>query len=218
MRKSIGLSYILLLVVSIVSASEQERAGKPDEKGKATPVQNANSSGNTAEATVKAATNDPNYVIGAQDELNIDVWKEPEVSRTVPVRPDGMISLPLLNDIQAAGLTPMQMGSQISEKLKKFMADPQVTVTVTRINSQRIFIVGEVNRAGAYSLLPNMTVLQALSSAGGFTRFANVKKIHILHLENGKQISLPFNYKEVVNGHRSEQNIVLKANDTVVVP
>jgi len=218
MKKPKWLWFIALLVVSVLSASAQEPSSKPDEKSKAAPVQKAESSAKKVESAVKAATDDPNYSIGAQDELNIDVWKEPEISRTVPVRPDGMISLPLLNDIQAAGLTPMQLGSQITEKLKKFMAEPQVTVTVTRINSKRIFIMGEVNRAGAYPLLPNMTVLQALSSAGGFTRFANLKKIYILHMENGKQIRLPFNYKEVVKGRLPEQNIILKGNDTIVVP
>ena len=116
---------------------------------------------------------DPNYVIGGQDVLDISVWKEAELTRTVPVRPDGKISLPLLNDVQAAGLTPTQLAAQITESLKKFVTNPQVTVIVTQINSQRIYILGEVNRAGAYPLLPNMTILQGLSSAGGFTQFAN---------------------------------------------
>jgi polysaccharide export outer membrane protein len=179
----------------------------------------ARTSGATAAADqANAALNDPNYAIGPDDELNVSVWKEPELSRTVSVRPDGKISLPLLNDVQAAGLTPMQLSSAISEKLKKFVSDPQVTTIIVKINSQRVFILGEVPRAGAYALLPNMTVLQALSSAGGFTQFANLKKIHVLRMENGKQLSLPFNYKDVVNGRRSEQNISLKPGDTIVVP
>jgi polysaccharide biosynthesis/export protein len=161
---------------------------------------------------------DPNYIIGADDVLSIDVWKEPEISRTIPVRPDGKISLPLLNDVRAAGLGPTQLAAQIQEQLRKILVNPQVTVIVTQINSQRIYLLGEVTRGGTYPLLPNMTVLQALSSAGSFTQFANLKKIYILRFENGQQVMLPFQYKEVVSGHKPEQNIHLKAGDTIIVP
>jgi polysaccharide biosynthesis/export protein len=164
------------------------------------------------------ATTDPNYVIGASDDLNIDVWKQPDLSRTVPVRPDGKISLPLLNDIQAVGLTPTQLAAQITEKLSKLVNNPEVTVIVTAINSQRIYVLGEVARAGAYPMLPNMTVLQAISSAGGLGQFANQKNIYILRTESGKQLRLPFNYKEVLRGQKTEQNILLKPGDTIVVP
>ena len=157
------------------------------------------------------------YVIGADDTLHIFVWKEPDVSATLPVRPDGKISLPLLNDVPAAGLTPMQLAASITEKLKKYIADPRVTVVVTAMNSRRIFVTGEVVHSGAIPLLPNMTLLQALSSAG-FTQFANVKGIYLLRTENGRQVKLPFNYKEVVKGNHPEQNIMLKPGDTVVVP
>lgn len=166
----------------------------------------------------KTAAQDPNYVIGSQDVLDISVWKEVELTRTVPVRPDGKISMPLLNDVQAAGLTPTQLAESITAGLKKFVTDPQVTVIVKEINSQRVYIMGEVNRAGAYPLLPGMTFLQALSSAGGFTQFANLKKIYMFRTENGKQVKYPFNYKDVVAGKRSDENIVLKAGDTIVVP
>ena len=165
-----------------------------------------------------AATSDPNYVIGAQDVLDIDVWKEAELTRSVPVRPDGKISLPLLNDVQAAGLTPTQLSEEITTELKKFITDPQVTVIVTEINSQRVYILGEMTRPGAYPLLPGMTVLQALSSAGGFTAFANMKKIYVLRNEGGKQEKFPFNYKDVVKGKNAGENIVLKAGDQIVVP
>jgi len=157
------------------------------------------------------------YVIGADDTLHIAVWKEPDLSATLPVRPDGKISLPLLNDVPAAGLTPMQLAASITEKLKKYIADPRVTVVVTAMNSRRIFVTGEVVHSGAIPLLPNMTLLQALSSAG-FTQFANVKGIYLLRTENGRQVKLPFNYKEVVKGNHPEQNIMLKPGDTVVVP
>jgi polysaccharide export outer membrane protein len=166
----------------------------------------------------KTAVADPNYVIGGQDVLDVSVWKEPELTRTVPVRPDGKISLPLLNDVQAAGLTPAQLAAQITESLKKFVTNPQVTVIISQINSQRIYILGEVTRAGAYPLLPDMTILQGLSSAGGFTQFANLRKIYMFRLENGKQVKYPFNYKNVVSGKASDENIVLKPGDTIVVP
>jgi polysaccharide export outer membrane protein len=154
-----GVAIALLMVAT--QALAQDKAGTADAGSPAS----------------KAAAADPNYVIGSQDVLDISVWKEAELTRTVPVRPDGKISLPLLNDVQAAGLTPTQLAAQITESLKKFVTNPQVTVIISQINSQRIYILGEVNRAGAYPLLPNMTVLQGLSSAGGFTIYANLKKI-----------------------------------------
>jgi len=158
------------------------------------------------------------YVIAPDDVLAIDVWKEAEITRTVPVRPDGKISLPLLNDVQAAGLTATDLASVIAERLKKFIANPQVTVIVTTVNSQRIYILGEVPRGGVMPLLPSMTVLQAISSAGGFTQYANQKGIYVLRTENGQQVKYPFNYKEVVRGINIQQNIVLKPGDTIVVP
>lgn len=164
------------------------------------------------------ATQDTNYVIGPQDVLSISVWKEAELTQSVPVRPDGKISMPLLNDVQAAGLTPTQLANEITIGLKKFVTDPQVTVIVTQINSQRIYVLGEVGRAGAYPLLPGMTILQGLSSAGGFTQFANTKKIYMLRTENGKQTKYPFNYKDVIAGKRSDENLALRAGDTIVVP
>jgi polysaccharide biosynthesis/export protein len=170
-----------------------------------------------ATAQAREAPSDSDYVIGADDTLRISVWKEPDLSETLPVRPDGKISMPLLNDIAAAGLTPLQLKDSITEKLKKFIADPRVTVVVTAMNSRRIFVSGEVVHTGPMALLPHMTMLQALSQAG-FTQFANVKGIYLLRTENGKQEKLPFNYKEVIKGNHPEQNIVLKPGDTVVVP
>ena len=165
----------------------------------------------------EASSSDSDYVIGADDILRISVWKEPDLSETLPVRPDGKISMPLLNDIPAAGLTPLQLKDSITEKLKKFISDPRVTVVVTAMNSRRIFVSGEVVHSGPMTLLPHMTMLQALSQAG-FTQFANPKGIYLLRTENGKQQKLPFNYKEVIKGNHPEQNIVLKPGDTVVVP
>jgi len=158
------------------------------------------------------------YLIGPEDVLDVSVWKEPDVSRVVTVRPDGQISLPLINDIQAAGLSPEQLASTIAEKLRKFVNEPQVTVIVTAMNSQRVFVIGEVLRAGAFPLLPGMTVLQALGSAGGFTTFADVKKIHIMRVRDGKKIQFQFNYREVLKGNQPERNINLEPGDTIVVP
>jgi polysaccharide export outer membrane protein len=169
----------------------------------------------TAQAPEAPAASD--YVIGADDTLHISVWKEPDLSETLPVRPDGKISMPLLNDITAAGLTPLQLKDSLTEKLKKYIADPRVTVVVTAMNSRRIFVSGEVLHTGPMVLLPHMTMLQALSQAG-FTQFANVKGIYLLRTENGKQEKLPFNYKEVIKGNHPEQNIALKPGDTLVVP
>jgi polysaccharide biosynthesis/export protein len=163
------------------------------------------------------STTPSDYVIGADDLLKISVWKEPDLSESLPVRPDGKISMPLLNDIPAAGLTPLQLKDSITEKLKKYMADPRVTVVVTAMNSRRVFITGEVLHSGPIPLLPHMTMLQALSQAG-FTQFANLKSIYLLRTENGKQVKLPFNYKEVVKGNHPEQNILLMPGDTLVVP
>jgi polysaccharide biosynthesis/export protein len=171
----------------------------------------------TADAS-QTAPADSEYKIGPQDVLRIDVWKETEISRTLPVRPDGKISLPLLNDVQAAGLTAMQLASVISDGLKKFITNPQVTVSVTEINSRRIYVTGEVLKPGAFPLLPNMTVLQAVSSSGGFTQFARVKSIYVLRKEQGKDVKHPFNYKEVVSGKSPEQNIPLEPGDVIVVP
>ncbi len=203
---------LLLAFLAIPLAGQESSTKKKTDKRQTAPSINAEDS------KPVPATTDPGYLIGPQDELNISVWKEPEVTRTVPVRPDGRISLPLINDVQAAGLTPLQLSKAITEKLNKYFTDPQVTVIVTAINSRRIFILGEVGRPGAYPLLPDMTVLQALSGAGGFSQFANLKGIYVLRNENGKQVKYPFNYKEVIKGSRPEQNIVLKPGDTVVVP
>ena len=159
----------------------------------------------------------PSYVIGADDVLLVSVWKEPDLTITLPVRPDGNISLPLLNDVPAAGFSPTQLAASITEKLKKYVADPRVTVIVTQINSQKVYVTGEVLHTGAIQLLPNMTVLQALADAG-FTQFANIKGIYVLREGNGRQQKIPVNYKRLVKGQAIDQNIILKPGDTIVVP
>jgi len=207
-----SLALVFFMLPSL--AFTQQTSSKTQPSDKASLVRN----GNGSTEPDSANPIDPNYVIGPQDTLDISVWKEPDLTRTVPVRPDGKISLPLLDDVQAGGLTPAQLKAEITQRLKKYFTDPRVTVTVTTIASQRIYVLGEVTRAGAYPLLPEMTLLQALSSAGGFTQFANTKNIYLLRVENGKQVKHPFNYKDVVNGKNTAQNTVLKAGDTIVVP
>jgi polysaccharide biosynthesis/export protein len=177
-----------------------------------------NASLSVARAVAPAQPDSNDYKIGAQDVLRIDVWKEDQLTRTVPVRPDGKISLPLLNDVQATGLTSMQLASVIMDGLRKYMNNPQVTVTVAEINSRRIYVTGEVSRPGNFSLLPNMTVLQALSNAGSFTQFARSKKIYVLRNESGKQTKIPFNYSEAISGKHPEQNVLLRPGDVIVVP
>jgi len=218
MRNTIFFGFTLLAILLGSNSAAQEVSGKPQTPNEAATAKDKNGNSAAAEQAVKPAIDDPNYIIGPEDELNINVWKEPDISRAVPVRPDGKISLPLLNDVQASGLTPMQLGTEITTRLKKFIADPQVTIIVTRSTAQRIYLVGEVSRAGAYPLSPNMTVMEALSSAGGCTIFAKQKKIYILRKENGKELRFQFNYREVLVGQRTEQNIVLKSGDTIVVP
>ena len=160
---------------------------------------------------------DPNrYVIGAEDSLQITVWKDPTLSGTVPVRPDGMISLNLVGDLKAAGLTPMALSADIAQRLKKYIQDPVVTVVVLGVNSQRIFAVGEVTKVGPVMLTPGMTPLQAIVSAGGLTQFANSKRIYILRTVAGKEQKIPYNYKLALKG--DNQGVSLIPGDTIVVP
>jgi len=202
---------ILFVLLAAIVPSGTRANTNPGQSTEARTVANS-------KAQPKPTSSDSSYLIGPRDVLDISVWKEPDLTRAVPVRPDGKISLPLLNDVQASGLTPMQLAAQITNSLQKYVTNPEVTVIVTETNSQRIYILGEVSHTGAYTLIPGMTVLQALSNAGGPTPFAHVSKIYVLRQENGKQIKLFFNYKEAIKGKETQQNIALMPGDTVVVP
>jgi polysaccharide export outer membrane protein len=159
------------------------------------------------------------YVIGSEDVLAVNVWKEPEVSRAVVVRSDGKISLPLLGDIQAAGTTPKQLQVEIARGLASFISDPEVAVMVQNINSKKYSILGQVGHAGSVSLTGPMTVLDAIAAAGGFQAFAKRKKIYVLRAAaDGRQVRIPFNYTEVIKGKHPEQNIQLQPRDIIVVP
>jgi polysaccharide export outer membrane protein len=174
--------------------------------------------GVTAAEKSKAVADVATYIIRPTDILSITVWKEPSLSSaTVPVRPDGMISMPLLNDVQAAGFTPMKLAETIAAELKKFIHDPQVSIVMTEVYSQRVYLLGEVAKPGPVPLIADLTVLQAISSAGGLSQFANSKKIYVLRTEAGKQRKIAFNYKQALKGE-SNQNVSLQAGDTIVVP
>jgi polysaccharide biosynthesis/export protein len=162
---------------------------------------------------------DDSFVIGANDVLAINVWKEPDVSRSVPVRSDGKISLPLAGEIQASGLTPLKLEQDIASKLQSYISEPEVTVIVQQINSQKFNILGMVSKPGSYSLTNSSTVLDAIAAAGGFRDFAKQKSIYVLRRNpNGTESRLPFNYKDVVKGKNPDQNVKLQPNDTIVIP
>lgn len=172
----------------------------------------------TADTAKPAVDVPPGYIVGDSDVIRVNVWKEPEVSQTVVVRTDGNISLPLINEVKVSGMSPLQIQDLVAEKLKGFLNNPQVTVTVIEIRSKRAFITGEVSRPGTYSLNAQTTVLQLIAQAGGFTPFAKTDSIVVLRTEDGRQSRLKFKYKEVVQGKKTEQNIALHPGDTVVVP
>jgi len=182
------------------------------------PMNKPNSSGGGGSAASPKA-HDDSFVIGNDDVLAINVWKEPDVSRTIPVRSDGKISLPLAGEVQAAGLTPAKLETEIAGRLKSYISEPEVTVIVQEIKSQKFNVMGMVARPGSYSLLNSPTVLDAIALAGGFRDFAKQKSIYVLRQNpDGTQTRLPFNYKEAIKGIKPEQNVTLQARDTVVVP
>jgi polysaccharide biosynthesis/export protein len=167
--------------------------------------------------TRSEGTSEQDFVIGPGDTLNIFVWKEPELSKSVPVRPDGKISLPLVNDVQASGLTALQLKESLTEKFRQFIAEPSVTVTVEAINSQKVIVSGEVTGGGPKPLTGPTRLMDILAVAG-FTPFAKKSKIYVLRNEGGKQQRYNFNYKEYLKGKNSDQNILLKSGDMIVVP
>jgi polysaccharide export outer membrane protein len=203
------------------TAASTTDASKPA-KDNAAPAKEG-SAASTPQAVAQTGPTDvtgkdaAHYIIGAEDTLQVTVWKEPTLSGTFPVRPDGMISLVLVGDLPAAGRTPMQLSDEITARLKKYVQDPSVTVLVMAVNSQRIYMMGEVGHVGPIALAAGMSPLQAIAAAGGLSPFANAKKIYILRGEAGKQQKIPFNYKQALKGD-SSQDIKLQPGDTIVVP
>ena len=180
---------------------------------------NAAVSENSASATTTTRPHDDSFVIGNDDVLAINVWKEPDLSRSIPVRSDGRISLPLVGEVQAAGQTPLKLEADIASRLRNYVSEPDVTVMVQQINSQRFNVLGLVARPGSYVITNSPTILDAIALAGGFRDFAKQKSIYVLRQNaDGTQVRLSFNYKEVIKGNNASQNIKLQPRDTIVVP
>ena len=172
----------------------------------------------SAALAAKTSTTPAGYVIGPDDELSVVFWRDKDLSADVVVRPDGKISLPLLNEVQAAGYTPEQLRDRLDKAASKFVEEPNATVVVKAIRSRNAFITGNVAKPGTYALATNMTVLQLIALAGGLQEYADSKHIVVIRTENGRQQYHPFNYNEVVKQKRPRENIVLEPGDTVVVP
>ena len=170
------------------------------------------------EAQSEVATDNDQYVIGAEDVLYIHVWKEDAITRTIPVRMDGKISLPLVQEINAAGLTPLQLKEVLTRKLKEFIENPVVSVTVTEANSYKVYVSGQVKTPGVFRLRSETSVAQIIPMAGGFTDWANQKKILIIRNENGREKRIMVNYKKILSGSDPSANVILKTGDAIVVP
>jgi polysaccharide export outer membrane protein len=162
---------------------------------------------------------DAHYRIGADDVLTVNVWHEPEVSRNVPVRPDGKISLPLVGDVQAAGMTPTELKTELETRFTKFLTNPDVSVIVAEIRSQRVNVLGQVFRPGTYALIPPMSVIDAVATAGGLREFAKSNKIYVLRtLPTGEVERIKVQYNNVLKGKHGSADVILQTRDTVVVP
>ena len=192
--------------------AEDEPVAKPEKQKKKKKGQTA--AAIAAKPPSSGAIDQATYVIGPEDVLKINVWHENDISGSFDVRPDGMISMQLVNEIKAAGLTPTQLAAAITERLTKFINHPEVNVQVMKVNSKKYIIYGEVNHSGAFPLTTPITLLEALSNAGGFRDFANTKKIYLLR----GTTKLSFNYKDVSKGKHMEQNILVENGDQIFVP
>src|SRR5215831_8882038 len=205
-------SWTTLALGVLLSGSVWAQTGGTTDNQPASVSTKADASAVQSHPGSQTAHSDDSYVVGANDTLSVNVWKEPDVSRSVPVRSDGKISLPLVGELQAAGQTPRQLEQEIAKRLQSFISEPEVTVIVTDSKSQKINILGMVARPGAYLLSGSTTVLDAIAMAGGFKDFAKKKSIYVLRTSpDGAQTRLPFNYKEVIKGTNPEQNIKLQA-------
>ena len=210
---------VLVCVFSIGRVWAQDATKDPEPVGLQATIASGVRARTDAVQTVSTKAGDDSFVIGPDDVLAISVWKEPDISRSIPVRPDGRITLPLVGELQAGGQTPSQLQKEIATKLKSFISEPEVTVMVQEVRSQRFNILGQVAKPGSYLLSNSTKVLDAIALAGGFRDFAKKKSIYVLRTTaDGGQSRLPFNYAEVVKGKNPEQNLELKPHDTVIVP
>jgi polysaccharide biosynthesis/export protein len=196
------------------AAEAQTAAASPSQQNAAQPAPPAAS----VAVVPKGVDTPPDYVIGPDDILSIVFWRDNDMSHDVAVRPDGKISLPLINEVQASGLTPEQLRVSLTAAANKFVEDPAVTVVVKAINSRKVFITGQVAKPGPYSLSGPTTVLQLIATAGGVAEYAKSDRIMVMRVENGKTIGRRFNYKDVSEGKNLQQNLELKPGDTIVVP
>jgi len=202
---SVSVVLASVVLVGVLAGSAGAQAAPPT-----TPARDAAASGEKP--------HDDTFVIGNDDVLAINVWKEPDISRSIPVRSDGKISLPLVGEVQAAGLTPLKLEKDIAEKLKSYISEPEVSVMVQQVNSQKFNILGQVTKPGTYVIANSPTVLDAIALAGGFRDFAKKKSIYVLRHGASGEVRLAFNYKDVSEGKRMEQNVKLQPGDTIIVP
>lgn len=198
---------VLFLAAPFCHAQAKDAGDKPVQQDAAKPV---------APETAAPAAGD-GYLIGASDVIAVTVFKEPTLSSTLLVRPDGMISMPLLGDVKAVGVTPLQLAADITVKLKKFIQDPNVTVVLSQNNSKIVYLMGEVGKTGPITMTPGMTLLQAIATAGGLTPYANSRKIYILRKTGETQEKIPVQYKQALKGD-GKLNLTLNPGDTIVVP
>ena len=199
-----SLLIVAFLAPALFSTAQDKMPSAQDAAQQAAPV-------------VPTPTVPDSYIIGASDVVTVTVFKEPTLSSSLLVRPDGMISLPLLGDINAAGKTPLQLADEVTVKLKKYIQDPNVTVILSQMNSKKVYLMGEVGRTGPLDMTPGMTLLQAIATAGGLTPYANMKRIYILRTVDGKQQKIFVQYKQALRGD-SSLNLPLNPGDTIVVP
>jgi polysaccharide export outer membrane protein len=222
----LGLRFGLLLAALVgllLAAPIKETMAQTTTDGGTKPAEKSPAKGNASTPTTTDSPDagssvDPNsYHIGLDDQLLISVWREPELSLSVVVRPDGMITMPLINDVHVVGLKPVELQRLLIDKLKPFVSEPQVTVIVQGIRSRKVYLVGNVTKQGAYSLEGGETVLQLLATSGGVNPFGKADSIYILRTENKKQIRIPFQYKKALKG-RTQDDVLLQPGDVVVVP
>jgi len=204
MKKSLRIGSIGAFVLLMITTIAYPQADKETLSGKG--------------AQADAAADNDQYVIGAEDVLYIHVWKEEAFTRTVPVRMDGKISLPLVQEIKAAGLTPLELKEVLVRRLKEFIENPVVSVTVTEANSFKVYVSGQVKVPGVYRLRSETSLAQIIPMAGGFTEWANQKKILIIRNENGREKRITVNYKKIIRGSDPDSNVTLKTGDTIIVP
>jgi polysaccharide export outer membrane protein len=210
---SLRVCTVALMLVGATITVAGQRIPPPS-----TPPQRANRPAPAAVAPVISTAVPGDYTIGAEDVLGIIVWREPDMSVDATVRPDGKISLPLINEVAATGLTPDELRARLVDAAKQFVENPSVTVVVRQINSRRVFITGNVGRPGPYPLGGQTTVLQLIAIAGGLGEYADRQGVRIMRFDNGASIALPFNYEDIARGKNLQQNIVLRPGDTVLVP